>query len=157
MPYLSHLSPNDRFLHYVLFPLQAMLNEHPCIDVFGTLSVFLKDEFLEVVFLGQKKLCSIKMPRSTSKLLQDWGNLYSHRSVWKQLLHARVLLITASLTNEKWQPVGLIGVSLIVHETEKPLLCSLVLCISSENCMLILFLFFSWVCSFLICSWFYVH
>ena len=70
MPYLSHHSPNDRFLHYVLFPLQAMLREHPRIDVFGTLSVFLKDEFLEVVFLGQKNYAQLKcqeVPPNCSK------------------------------------------------------------------------------------------
>lgn len=59
-----------------------------------------------------------------------------------QLLHALVLLITASPTNEKWQPLGLICISLIVQETEKSLVCSLVLCISSENRMLTFFSFF---------------
>ena len=56
MPYLFHHSPNDRFLHYMFFLLQTMLSEHPYIEGFGTLSVFLKDEFLEVVLLGQKTM-----------------------------------------------------------------------------------------------------
>ena len=47
-----------------------MLSEHPRIDVFGTLSVFLKDEFLEVVFLGQKNYAQLKcqeIPPNCSK------------------------------------------------------------------------------------------
>ena len=40
----------------MFFLLQTMLSEHPYIEGFGTLSVFLKDEFLEVVLLGQKTM-----------------------------------------------------------------------------------------------------
>lgn len=74
-----------RVRHHVYFIIFLMIDSHGFYvfpvpnntqqtslyrEVFGTLLVFLKDEFLEVVLLGQK-LHTIKMPKSISKLLQD--------------------------------------------------------------------------------------
>lgn len=120
----------------MFFLLQTILNAEPCTQVPGTLSVLLEDRFLEVILLEQKP-CTIKMPRSIRKLLQHCivAFILSQENL-KAILHAVAFLIIANPMKEKWQPVGLICISLAISEIEQLSVCLLVICISSsENCI----------------------
>lgn len=63
-----------------------------------------------------KNKYTIKMLRSTSRLLQDSNNLYTHQQSWKAILCTLAFLIIVNLMNKNWQPVGLIGISLVISE-----------------------------------------
>lgn len=115
-----------------------MLNEQPCTQVFGMLSVFLKDEFLETI-LPEQKPCTTEMPRSICKLPQDCMAVFilsqqSLKAILQVLLMA--FLIATNLMNENQQPVGLNCIPLIISEIEQLSVCLPVICISfSENCI----------------------
>lgn len=116
--------------------LQAMLSEEPCTQVFGMLSVFLKDEFLETILIEQK-LCANEMPKSICKLPQDCiaAFILSQQNL-KAILEVLAFLIITNLMNGNQQPVGLNYIPLIISEIEQLSVCQLVICISfSENCI----------------------
>lgn len=91
-------SPKNEFLHcFHVFP--ATNNTQWLflyINLWTHFQVFLKDQFLEVILLGQKTTHN----RNTAKLLQPVNDLDSHQQNLRAIFYAFAFLITVNLINE---------------------------------------------------------